>query len=333
MMRRYGFLKSRRGFTLVELLVVIAIIGILVGLLLPAVQAAREAARRMQCSNNLKQHGLAMLNYESTYKSFPIGFTDTAPTNAMLKDGGWSWMCAILPYIEQNSLYSRLDLKLHPWGPGSNAANIAACAVPLTAFRCPSDISPQTNFVVTTLAITSYCGVLGSFDGQWCQVSGTTNVVGVRNHGLLVVNASRRIGEVTDGTSNVFAVGEVSWRVVNAAGNGSDRQYILGNVTTGGGPLCTNSGPNNNGAHLHLRATRHKLNGPLATGTKHKAFHSYHTGGGQFAFVDGSIHFISDSIQHTDTDFTAPGVTVNGPFGMYQRMGSIDDGNIISLDL
>ena len=168
----------------------------------------------------------------------------------MLKDGGWSWMCAILPY-----------------------------------------------------------------------------------HGLLVVNSSRRISEVTDGTSNVFAVGEVSWRPVNAAGNGSDRQYILGNVTTGGGPHCRNTGANNNGAHLHLRPTRDKLNGPLATGSKHLAFHSYHTGGGQFAFVDGSIHFISDSIQHTATSFNPPAVTVNGPFGTYQRMGSIDDGNVISLDL
>lgn len=340
MTRRFGFLESRRGFTLVELLVVIAIIGILVGLLLPAVQAAREAARRMQCSNNLKQHGLALLNYESTYKRFPIGFTDAMDGNGPLRDGGWSWMCAILPYIEQNSLYGTLDLKLHPFGTGSNAANIAACAVPLTAFRCPSDIAPLTKASnsanangTAALAITSYCGVLGSFDGQWCQRSGTTNVVGVRNHGLLVVNSSRRIGEVTDGTSNVFAVGEVSYRVLNAAGDGSDRQYILGNVTTAGGPNCSNNGANNNGPHLHLRATRHKLNGPLATGTKHKAFHSYHTGGGQFAFVDGSIHFISDSIQHSDTDFNAPGVTVNGPFGTYQRMGSIDDGNVISLDL
>lgn len=214
MPRSFGFRKPKQGFTLVELLVVIAIIGILVGLLLPAVQAAREAARRMQCSNNLKQHGLAVHNYESTYKSFPIGFTDTAATNAMLKDGGWSWMCAILPYIEQNSLYSTLDLKLHPFGPGSNAANIAGCAIPLAAFRCPSDIAPLTaltnsgNAARATLAITSYAGVLGSFDGQWCQVSGTTNVEGLRNHGLLVVNSSRKIGQVTDGYFECLC----SWR-------------------------------------------------------------------------------------------------------------------------
>ncbi len=165
-------------------------------------------------------------------------------------------------------------------------------------------------------------------------------MVGVRNHGLLVVNAARKISEVTDGTSNVLAVGEVSWRPVNADGDGSDRQYVLGNITTGGGPLCTNSGANNNGPHLHLRATRHKLNGPYISGAKHKAFHSYHTGGGQFVFVDGSVHFIdgsvhfiANSIHHTDTDFTAPGITASGPFGAYQQIGSIDDGAVVSLDL
>ena len=332
-------MKHRRGFTLVELLVVIAIIGILVGLLLPAVQAAREAARRMQCSNNLKQHGLGLLNYESTYKKFPMGFSDFLDTNAALKDGGWSWMCFILPYMEQSSLYNTIDLKFHPFGSVSTPANIAACAVPLPMFRCPSDIAPLTvasnsgNVNGTaSLAITSYCGVLGSFDGQWCQQSGVANVVGVRNHGLLSVNVNRRMGDVTDGTSNTFAVGEVSWRPLDANGDGSVRQYILGNITTGGGPLCTNNGASNNGPHLHLRATRHKLNGPYSSGAKHKAFHSYHTGGGNFAFIDGSIHFISNSIQHTDTDFTAPGITVNGPFGVYQQLGSIDDGSVISID-
>ena len=112
--------RSKRGFTLVELLVVIAIIGILVGLLLPAVQAAREAARRMQCSNNLKQHGLALLNYESTHKRFPAGFTDYFNANPVGRDGGWSWMAAVLPFMEQNALYQSLDFNWAPYGtPGT----------------------------------------------------------------------------------------------------------------------------------------------------------------------------------------------------------------------
>ena len=327
-------MKKRSAFTLVELLVVIAIIGILVGLLLPAVQAAREAARRMQCSNNLKQLGLALLNYESSYKKFPIGFRDTAPTGNLLYDGGWSWASAILPFLEQNALYATLDLRFHPYGNGSDPAgkNKLAMAQVVPGFRCPSDISPLTTGNnggnangTSAIAVSSYCGVLGAFDGQWCQQSGTTMVRGVRNHGLLVVNESRSISTVTDGTSNALALGEVSWRpLIN--GEGSIRQYVLGNITTNGGPQCTNSGPSNNGPHLHLRATRHKLNGPQATGEKQKAFHSYHTGGAMFVFVDGSVHFISENIEHTNTNFNDPGVSQYGPYGLYQKIASIDDG-------
>ena len=333
-------MKLRSAFTLVELLVVIAIIGILVGLLLPAVQAAREAARRMQCGNNLKQLGLSLLNYESTHKKFPIGFRDTLQTGNMLYDGGWSWASAVLPFMEQTALYNSLDLRFHPYGTGGDPGgkNLAAMAVVIPSYRCPSDISPLTTANnggnangTAAIAVSSYCGVLGAFDGQWCQVSNGLNIKGERNHGLLVVNDSRRISEVTDGTSNALAVGEVSWRpLVNS--EGSQRQFILGNITTTGGPLCSNSGPANNGPHLHLRATRHKLNGPIATGEKQKAFHSYHTGGAQFVFVDGSVHFISDSIEHTNTNFTDPGIGPAGPYGLYQRLGSINDGATINLD-
>lgn len=335
-------MKKRTGFTLVELLVVIAIIGILVGLLLPAVQAAREAARRMQCGNNLKQLGLGLFNYETTHRKFPIGFLDTTATGNLLYDGGWSWAAGMLPFIEQTALYNQIDMRYHPYGTGGDPAgkNKAAVAVVIPTVRCPSDIGPPTignnggNANGTTaIALTSYCGVLGAYDGQWCQQNGTANIRGVRNHGLLVVNDARSISQVTDGTSNVFAIGEVSYRpLVNS--EGSERQFILGNITTNGGPLCSNSGPANNGSHLHLRATRHKLNGPQATAEKQKAFHSYHTGGAQFVFGDGSVHFISENIEHTNTNFNDPGIGENGPYGLYQRLGAIDDGQVLSnLDL
>lgn len=332
-------MKIRRSaFTLVELLVVIAIIGILVGLLLPAVQAAREAARRMSCGNNLKQLSLGLLNYESAYKRLPIGFRDTAATGGKLFDGGWSWSAAVLPFMEQNALYDTLDLRFHPYGTGATPNNIAAMAVPIPTFRCPSDQSPLTvgnnsgnANGIANIAVSSYAGVLGSFDGEWCQVSGNTNVEGVRNRGLLVVNSSRKLAQVTDGTSNTLAIGEVSWRPL-VSGEGSERQLILGNVTTNGGPLCTNSASNNNGAHLHMRAARHKLNGPIIGGEKHKAFHSYHPGGALFALVDGSVQFISQTIEHTNTDFVASPSNVAGPYGLYQKLAAIDDGNVVSLE-
>ncbi len=334
-------MKVRNGFTLVELLVVIAIIGILVGLLLPAVQAAREAARRMQCGNNLKQLGLALHNYESANKKFPIGFMDNLNGNILRSDGGWSWMCAVLPYIEQNALYNSLDLRFHPYGtPGtiSDTAgrNNAGTATVLNTFRCPSDISPPTRAInagnpggTPTIAVTSYVGCMGPFDGARCEVIGNFMRPDPRNIGLLVVGASRSHAQITDGTSNVIAAGEVSWRPL-VAGDGSDRQFVLGSVVTNGGVNCANGGAGTNGAFLHLRSTRKKLNGPIIGGDKHAAFHSFHTGGAQFTFADGSVHFISENIEHTNTNFLANGANLNGPYGLYQRLGAINDGQVLS---
>jgi prepilin-type N-terminal cleavage/methylation domain-containing protein len=327
--------KQKLGFTLVELLVVIAIIGILVGLLLPAVQAAREAARRMQCSNNLKQLALALHNYESAHKRFPCGFTDNFAANPPGGDGGWSWAAGCLPYLEQNSLYSSLDFRVAAYGTIGTISDAAglnnqATATPLSMFKCPSDIGPLTRAInagspggTSTIAITSYCGNLGPHDGAPCDAPATGPVqTGQRNTGLLVVNANRKIGEISDGTSNTFAVGEVSWRPLNAAGQGSDRQFVLGSViTTGAVNACGNLGPGTNGAFLHLRSARKKLNGPY-TADKHRAFHSYHTGGAQFAICDGSVQFISENIDHNDTNFP---LTTQQP-ATYQRLASINDG-------
>ncbi|MEQ1824584.1 MAG: DUF1559 domain-containing protein [Pirellula sp.] len=337
-------MKRQRGFTLVELLVVIAIIGILVGLLLPAVQAAREAARRMSCSNNLKQMGLALHNYESANKKFPAGFIDTRPTGDPLKDGGWSWMAAVLPFMEGTALYSTLDFNYHPYGATTTVSdpagrNHAAAKILIPTFRCPSDTAPATRAMnngnpggTDALAITSYCGNIGPFDGQLCD--NVAMAPAPRTIGTLVVNRQRKIGDLTDGTTNVIMVGEVSWRPlqsINGTNYGSDRQFILGSITSGGGPLCSNRGANNNGAHLHLRATRKKLNGPLVGGDKHLAFHSYHTGGSQFAFGDGSVQFISQNIEHTETDWG--NTTASGPFGTYQRLAGMNDGQVLVLDL
>jgi prepilin-type N-terminal cleavage/methylation domain-containing protein len=136
--------RNQRGFTLVELLVVIAIIGILVGLLLPAVQAAREAARRMQCSNNLKQLALSAHNYESSHRVFPTGYIRTSG------GAGWGWGALMLPFMEQTALSSQLqvtraNLDTVLASPPSNMR--ALMQTPLPTFLCPSDTGAQGNIL------------------------------------------------------------------------------------------------------------------------------------------------------------------------------------------
>ena len=129
--------KGRIGFTLVELLVVIAIIGVLVGLLLPAVQAAREAARRMQCSNNLKQIGLAYHNYHSTFNSFPASWYIHLPVPSYNIQSG---LVGLLPFMEQTALYAQYNNAYSPTNEGGpiSVANVAVIATPLPMFVCPS---------------------------------------------------------------------------------------------------------------------------------------------------------------------------------------------------
>ena len=164
----------QRGFTLIELLVVIAIIAILIALLLPAVQAAREAARRTQCKNNLKQIGLALHNYESTFGAFPPGFISrvTGPWPGGGNDPvpeagpGWSLFAMILPQLEQAQLHGQIDFNR----PIIDPINQVARSTNVTAYRCPSDTwtAPvsvwPTSIGVSDLAANSYVGVLGGAD-------------------------------------------------------------------------------------------------------------------------------------------------------------------------
>jgi len=140
--------RSRAGFTLVELLVVIAIIGILVALLLPAVQAAREAARRMQCGNNLKQIGIALHNYHDTYKALPPGWLTkrSNPTTCLPNENFWHWGALILPFMEQQPLHQLLNVgNISLTQAGNTPAILAAMQQPIAGYRCPSDIGPTIN--------------------------------------------------------------------------------------------------------------------------------------------------------------------------------------------
>lgn len=201
--------RGRRGFTLVELLVVIAIIGILVALLLPAVQAAREAARRMQCSNNIKQLGIACHNYHDTYKTFPPeaiwhgNAKGTTPTALTVRN--YTWIALILPFIEQGPLHDQIDFSQPALTQlqGIITNNEPALALMLPSLQCPSD--PAFNSAPRGVGITSYAGNAGWDDHR-------------RKHrdtwraGVFTFYDATKLRDIIDGTSNTIAIGEVTTR-------------------------------------------------------------------------------------------------------------------------
>jgi prepilin-type N-terminal cleavage/methylation domain-containing protein/prepilin-type processing-associated H-X9-DG protein len=295
--------KTRPGFTLIELLVVIAIIAILIGLLVPAVQKVREAAARTQCENNLKQLGLAVHAYHDVFKYFPrngnkyyAGVTGAPDSGCCYGSGNhayWSWIARSLPYFEQNPLYKQAGVDT----AGLN--NNPAIAVSIPVLFCPSDTaqgeSPLTNRADmggVSVGLTNYQGVAGSnwAWGSWTNYAppgagGSTNGDGLNNgNGIFFRNDIRfryKITDVRDGTSNTFMIGEsipdlnqwVAWPYSNTAtatcaippNTGVLPQYQGGNYTHGNWPYVY-------------------------------SFRSWHTGGLQFAYADGSVHFISDQI-------------------------------------
>ncbi len=196
--------RSRRGFTLIELLVVIAIIAILIALLLPAVQQAREAARRTQCKNNLKQLGLALHNYESTFTVYPM----TTAQNYQPNTQGFSPQARLLPYFDQAVLQNQLDFTQAAFtGPFNNLVPnpqfAAAFATPLAALLCPSDPAPTQNtgaggaiYGGTNYFVSYGSGTGVNYDLRW------------RTDGIVYENSNTRIGDITDGSSNTVVMSE-----------------------------------------------------------------------------------------------------------------------------
>lgn len=207
--------RSRNAFTLVELLVVIAIIGILVALLLPAVQAAREAARRTECSNKLHQIGLAIHHYHDIYGVTPSGWRGFQGSLPDANGGpGWGWASIILPHMEQNNLALRINSSLQITDP----ANDFARTVQLGNFICPSDEIHQHDFVLddedgnplVTLAVANYVGNFGTQELD--EVESVPPGVQAVSDGVFFHNSGFPFGEVLDGLSNTIFVGERSSR-------------------------------------------------------------------------------------------------------------------------
>jgi prepilin-type N-terminal cleavage/methylation domain-containing protein len=198
--------RRNKAFTLVELLVVIAIIGVLVALLLPAIQAAREAARRSQCKNNLKQIGIALHNYESARRSFPPGFISAAKNNVVNAEGtgpGWGWGAFILPYLEESAVFQQIDFKKNITDPLYDQLR----EKPLTIFRCPSDsvelplfaVQNSSGSAITQLAFGNYVGVAGTFE---------VSVYPDEGNGVLFRNRQIAIKQITDGLTHTIMVSE-----------------------------------------------------------------------------------------------------------------------------
>jgi len=313
--------RTKPGFTLVELLVVIAIIGVLVALLLPAVQAAREAARRMRCSNNLKQLALGLHNYHDVYDRFPSGqyFCKIPPCiNRNEWWQGWGWSASILPYIEQGPLASQFNFSLNLYDP----RNVDLIKTPVKSFQCPSDVSRRAEIppsgVATAperLATSNYCGNGGSFANSF-----ETDIVANDpdwTNGVLRRDSRHRFSEITDGTSNTFLLGEVTHF------NFTWDPTLYGHWDVPSGTACCT-----------LALVRHgnqPLNPPKTANNvvKREGFHSFHPKGAEFALCDGSVRFVSETIHNTSRQRTTDTQAnlFDGPnYGTYQRLFSRNDG-------
>lgn len=317
----------RRGFTLIELLVVIAIMAVLMALLVPAVQKVRAAAARTQCSNNLKQLGLAMHMYHDTYKQFPVGeFNDD--------NHNWGWGVSILPYIEQQALYTSLTgagiLHFERGGPnmwpgqadGFNADSLNAIGTvstgfgggaksELTMFVCPADPWPGTT--TSGYGKTNYVGCMGSdtSGGSWTWSSPS----GAQQNGILLQsnnnyrNWTTRMSDITDGTSNTIMLGEVTNNNASYPVSSTDNFPIW----AGGNPSFSGQGRQHN--YFRLTDATTPLN--LKTGANaDRAFGSMHTGGGMFLMADATVHFVSDAIDTT----------------VYQALGTRAGGEVASVE-
>ncbi|MEX0794763.1 MAG: DUF1559 domain-containing protein [Pirellulaceae bacterium] len=292
-MNCHSRVQSRLGFTLVELLVVIAIIGVLVALLLPAVQQAREAARRMQCSNNLKQMGLACHNYLDTHQSyFPPGSFYHAS-----KKGSHSFAVAILPFLEQNALYELYDFSIDPLAEGNKNVRWAQ----VDAFFCPSFNGDPTNTseaLFSDGSLMTYQGIAGVFYNVPALDNGVTDAGPgkIPSNGVFRYDGPRRAAEIVDGLSNTIMIGEFVHR--DRTGNlaafpGNVRLWITG--TTDTNPPSDDKGLYSTKAIYQdtINSTRDR---PMGVAFNHLPFGSLHPGGANFAAADGSVQFLPETI-------------------------------------
>jgi prepilin-type N-terminal cleavage/methylation domain-containing protein/prepilin-type processing-associated H-X9-DG protein len=374
--------RRRLGFTLIELLVVIAIIAVLIALLLPAVQSAREAARRAQCTNNLKQLGLAAANYESSNLCFPGGsYTGTlfnAPSVAGHPEG-FSVFVRMLPFFEQSPMYNAANFSLNAGDP----SNLTIGGVQVASLICPSDLQNTSVALPTSQAQTSTAPGWSFYNlyplppGTWNQAFSSyggnagTFTFGFSNlmsptvlsfyNGTIYNDSAVKIASITDGTSNTFAFAERS----------------KGHMFTNDPYYCVSDAQWNVGRYFDtLFSTLYPMNLGFGNGAGALGFNgytyysttsagSYHPGGANFGFCDGSVRFLKNSISSwtffssnadsfgdsmpDNTTFTAVAATapysrtgdyllnasssgVPAQLGVYQQLSTRAGGEVVSSD-
>jgi prepilin-type N-terminal cleavage/methylation domain-containing protein len=364
--------SRRRGFTLIELLVVIAIIAVLIALLLPAVQQAREAARRTQCRNNLKQLGLALHNYHDVFGRFMPGIVSRYDVNGatgaacpdLLGPGGanpgeagcFAWGTFLLPYVDQANVYNVLSPgNLFLEQVASTTAGLAALQTPLATFRCPSDTGPALNNFDNTLG--GHEMVAANYSRFIVNTAGTKLPIATSNYmvcanpsdsttpaicptqygpplGLASQNSSVGVRDITDGTSNTFAIGERAWKFNNLiAGAGT----IYGVSAAPGANIDQSASWNLKSAFTNVASlTYDGLNfSPGVPGSggqrahQARAFNSPHTGGVFFLLCDGSVRFVSENIDQRKGSAGTAGYPADMVTNTLGRLAARNDGLVV----
>ena len=300
--------RLRPGFTLIELLVVTAIIAILVALLLPAVQQAREAARRTQCKNHLAQIGVALQNYEMAHRCLPPGTIDASgPIESRASGYHMSWIVQLLPYIDEGNIHRHLDFQKSVY----SKANAEARAQPILTLLCPSSPTPST--VTTTLTpgnntvgdggrteppltvevgVTSYAGV-HSDGGAPAQEPGGKQTfsdlpINLDQNGVLFLNSSIKLEDITDGASHTIFIGEAGSMMFGWASGTSDTLRNVGSSLGGG---------YNPYASLRDRGDN-STKKPGSASTVVGSFQMVHVGGTLFGFGDGTVRLVSETVDN-----------------------------------
>jgi prepilin-type N-terminal cleavage/methylation domain-containing protein len=328
--------RRSRGFTLIELLVVIAIIAILIALLLPAVQQAREAARRTQCKNNLKQLGLALHNYLDTHRVFPPGAVHShVPRSGSIRSSfGPSFYGMLLPYLDQAPLFSALVFEGRSPGYVNESAGSAGAEInnplilgagPLPFIRCPSGTGPiEDPGTATRDPFAHYAGISGAADMIVLDAAGTPAFQETRifddgtlglisGGGMLIANKPMSTRDCTDGTTNTMIIGEQNGKLERLtpgtfselAASGTTHGWFMGTRVTGFPPNLDPSGSGDERT-FNLTTIRYSPNQePFAnqlfpgTGSNvgaNNPLMSFHTGGVQICLCDGSVRFLSENI-------------------------------------